>query len=259
MSDRLHVERRDETSVVFLDHPPTNALGEALAAELTATLREVLSAGPVRAVILASKVRYAFCSGLDLGEIYDPGDPRRTGRNTVRATEASAALARLVGEAAKPVLAAIDGIVVGSGVTLALACDLRVCSEVAQFWLPDVQYGGLLGDGGIELLCRVAGQQPATELLLLGERVRAARAQALGLVDRVVPQGRELDEALRLAAVLARRAPRSLAGCKRVLRAAPEDRARLTRELLADIVESRDTFEGLRAFAEQRPPKFEGR
>ncbi|MCL6451701.1 MAG: enoyl-CoA hydratase/isomerase family protein [Acetobacteraceae bacterium] len=165
-----------------------------------------------------------------------------------------------------PSVAAVSGVAIGSGLTLALACDLRVASELSLFWLPDVAYGGFLGDSGLGRLVRAVGPGAARELLLTGRRVGAARALELGLVSQVVPPRDVLAAALRLAEELAQGAPASIALARRAVdRAALGSRWAWGRELgrearaVKRAAWTRDAFEGLTAHLDGRPPRFEGR
>jgi enoyl-CoA hydratase/carnithine racemase len=261
MSGLVEIEERGPVAIVYMSNPPTNSLQREMVRQLLLAMKEAAHSERVRVITLASKVRYAFSSGLDLKEIYDPKDANKSACNTVEATESSRKLSSLITGCGKPVIAAINGIAFGSGFTLALACDFRVCSEISQFRMPDVQYGGLLGDGGIHRLRQIAGQHVARELLLLGEKMRAERAHELGVVDRLVAPEREIEEAYRLAEILSRRAPKSLALYKKILAAEFEasERDGLVIRCLDEIVRSSDTSEGLRAFAENRKPNFEGK
>src|SRR5256884_739579 len=163
----------------------------------------------------------------------------------------------------KPVIAAVSGYALGGGCELALMCDLVVASETAQFGQPEVKIGIIPGAGGTQRWARSAGKVRAMEAELIGEPVRAGAPQRLGLVNRVVPAGAHLDEALRLANLIAERPPLAVRLGKEAVNHAME--VALTaglefeRKLFYLLFASDDKREGMRAFLEKRPGRFTGR
>jgi enoyl-CoA hydratase len=162
-----------------------------------------------------------------------------------------------------PVVAAVNGVALGGGLELALACDLVVASERARVGLPEITLGLIPGFGGTQRLVRRIGLARARELIYLGSMVGASDALRLGIVDRVVPPDRVAAEAAELAAELARRPPLALRQAKRATRAAVETTLaaglRLEIEAFAAAFASEDRVEGLRAFLEKRAPQWKGR
>jgi len=163
----------------------------------------------------------------------------------------------------KPVIAAINGAATGAGLQLAMACDLRLASETARFGFRENFLNLIPGHGGTVRLVKLAGLAKAKELIFMGDFISASEAQGMGLVNRVVPGENLLAEAQALAQKLRQRAPEALGLVKRLLLAATEtDKATaLLLESLAQssLIKTEDHQEGLRAFREKRPPKFEGR
>jgi len=151
----------------------------------------------------------------------------------------------------------------GAGMELALACDLRIASENAQFALPEVRLGSIPGAGGTQRLPRLIGQSDAMLLLLTGARIDAQEALRLRLVSRVVPRARLLDEVLGIAAQIAQNAPLSVRAVKRLVRDGqdmPMDRAlALESHVFGLLRDTGDRLEGRRAFQEKRPPVYHGR
>jgi enoyl-CoA hydratase/carnithine racemase len=163
-----------------------------------------------------------------------------------------------------PVLAQINGHAIGGGLELALTCDLRVAADSARFAMPPAKLGLIYSHTGLRKFVDACGVAGAAELFFTAAPVDAERALALGLVNRVVAADALEEEALALATEIAAGAPLSLAGNKRVLRAlrerplAPEVERELI-ELRESCFRSQDFREGIRAFAEKRPPRWQGR
>jgi enoyl-CoA hydratase/carnithine racemase len=162
----------------------------------------------------------------------------------------------------QPVVAALNGVALGGGLELALACDLRLAAEGVEVGLPEVGLGIIPGAGGTQRLPRLLGVARAKELILTARRVTAAEALAMGLVSAVVPPERLLEEALALAGRVARNAPISLRQAKRAIDGGlhlPLGQALdLENRLYQDCIPTRDRQEALRAFAEKRTPIFTG-
>ena len=163
----------------------------------------------------------------------------------------------------KPVIAAVSGYALGGGCELALMCDLVVASETAQFGQPEVKIGIIPGAGGTQRWTRSAGKVRAMEAVLTGEQVAAADAERIGLVNRVVPPGTQLDEALRLANLIAARPPLAVRLGKEAVNQAMEvplsAGLEFERKLFYLLFASDDKREGMRAFLEKRPGRFTGR
>lgn len=258
----LDVQRDGAVLVVALDRPPANGLDEPLLRALWHELRRAAAGPGVRAVVLTSRVAGAFSTGLDLDAIRAAPGHRGPARQTVRLTNLVRSLARAIERCPAPVVAALPGATVGSALTIALACDLRVASELASFWLPDALYGGFLGDSGAGRLARLVGPAASGELLYTGARITAERARQIGLVDHLAPRAAVLQAALDIARTIAARAPLTVAFSKRAVRGAlrgPCGQQRFEARLLRRAASSADAAEGLAAQAEGRPPRFRGR
>jgi methylglutaconyl-CoA hydratase len=162
-----------------------------------------------------------------------------------------------------PVIAAINGVALGGGLELALACDLRVAVDTALLGLPETTLGIIPGAGGTQYLPRIVGAARAKEMILLGRRLTAPEALGIGLVNHLVDDDADLlTETLNYARPIVEGAPIAQAAALKALRAAelPLDEG-LAIELRAyeDCLYSEDRREGLRAFAEKRPPKYTGK
>jgi enoyl-CoA hydratase len=189
------------TAVVRIDHPPRNALTPALFAEL-ADVRSILAPSAVRVVIVTGS-RRVFSVGGDLGALARVASADEAAQ---QARAGRALLDDLFG-LAKPFIAAVNGLCLGGGLEIALACHLRVCGTRARFGFPELALGFVPGLGGIGRLARLIGRAKALEMILSGQTVNAAEAHRIGLVNRCVPPGRVVDEARKLAGAIARAEP----------------------------------------------------
>ena len=236
-----------------------NALNLALKSELAERIAEMRSRRDVRAVVLTGSGR-AFCSGGDIREM----DAGRTSADT---RERLLALHRNVlvplATLEKPVIAAVNGAAVGAGLSLALACDLVFAAERATFGAVFSRRGLVPDAGAAFRLVRCVGVARAKELAFSGRSVAAAEALQIGLVQRVVADDDLLRQAQAFAATLAQGATVALGLTKRLLDLAPSSdlESMIEHEIGAVIqaVGTSDHAEALRAFAEKRPPLFNGR
>jgi enoyl-CoA hydratase len=191
----IGVTRRDDgVALIRLDRPKMNALSGDVLRQLDAAARD-LSADPPGAVVLWGGERI-FAAGADISELGATDAPTEVGTNFGDALGGLAAIPRAT-------IAAVNGYALGGGLELALACDLRVCAENSRLGLPEVLLGVIPGGGGTQRLPRLIGPARAKDLLFSGRQVAADEALAIGLVDRVVPPGQVLDEALEWAGRLA--------------------------------------------------------
>ncbi|MGV0852951.1 enoyl-CoA hydratase/isomerase family protein [Mycolicibacterium phlei] len=231
--------------------------------ELTAAFRDADADPEVRAVLFCAAGDRHFCAGAGLGPSSSPSTERRPGDIARMLANGWQRLVASILDCEKPVVAAVTGTAAGAGTSLVLASDLVVMSERAKLIEPFVQRGILPDSGAIHLLTRIVGLRRATELLMLGEPVDAARAEQLGMVNRVVAPDAVRDTALELARRLAAGPTVMLALTKRLLAVSSEsgrDRAFEQEAWAQEIVSTtEDLQEGLRAFAERRSPVFKGR
>ncbi len=164
---------------------------------------------------------------------------------------------------AKPIIAAVSGYCLGGANELAMACDLIVASESALFGQPEINIGVIPGAGGTQRLTRAAGKSVSMEVILTGRTISADRANELGLVSKVVPGELYLDEALRLARVIAEKPPVAVRTAKQAILQAFETPLEagleFERRAFYLLFASEDKTEGIRAFLEKRPPKWRGR
>ncbi|MCL7376108.1 enoyl-CoA hydratase/isomerase family protein [Streptomyces sp. 35G-GA-8] len=241
-----------------LDRPKAmNAVSTELARSLGNACAALGADRDVRATVLTSTHERAFCVGADLKERNSFSDAELLRqRPTARAAYTG------VLELPMPTVAAVHGFALGGGFELALACDLIVADSTAVVGLPEVSVGVIPGGGGTQLLPRRVGAARAAELVFTARRVAAAEAAALGLVDQLVDEGADRDEALALAGRIAANSPVGLRAAKRALRLGHglDLRAGLEVEDAAwrSVAFSGDRAEGVAAFNEKRKPQWPG-
>lgn len=261
-SDVVQRERVGHTLILRLNRPEArNAINLATTIAMGDALDEADQDVEVRVVIITGAGDQAFCAGADLkaiasGQTIMPDDGR-----------ASRGFAGLVSHPiSKPLIAAVNGFALGGGTEIALACDLIVASETANFGLPEVKRGLMAAAGGAFRLVQQLPRKIAMEMLLTGDAITAQRALDLGLVNAVVPQAQVLEQALALAQRIAVNAPLSVQSSKRIARGWLTELSdtesahwQITRSEIAQLLRSQDSREGTRAFAEKRAPVWQGR
>ncbi|GAA4994903.1 crotonase/enoyl-CoA hydratase family protein [Yinghuangia aomiensis] len=254
------LERRGAVALITLNRPRAlNAVNAALSAAVGEALEEV-AADPELHVIVVTGAGRAFCAGMDLKAAAADEPVMAPGHEDW-------GFAGLVNHyIAKPVIAAVNGFALGGGTEIALACDLVVADENAQFGLPEVRRGLFAAAGGVLRLPRQLPKKIALEMALTGRPLDAAEAARWGLVNRVAPAGTSVEAALELAETVAEGAPLALQATKRLIHRSdafgsdwePAMWDENEREWQA-VFASEDAREGALAFAEKRAPAWRGR
>jgi enoyl-CoA hydratase len=255
----LLLETRGAVTVLTVNRPEKlNAINRETLAEIAEAVRAFAADAAQGALILTGAGPKAFIAGADIAELQPLGpsaaeDISRFGQGVADLLEGSA----------KPVIAAVNGFALGGGCELALACHIRLASENAVMGLPEVKLGIIPGYGGTQRLPRLVGQGRALELILSARNVKADEAERIGLVNRVVPQEQLLDEAVKLAEAILRNGPIAVeAAIESVVRGMSlplEQGLRFESGRFGMVAASADMHEGLQAFLDKRPPKFEHR
>ena len=249
----LKLERRGRTAVVTLDNPPAHTWTEVSLAGLKRLVGDLDADRGIVALVVTGGGEKFFSAGADL-KLFASGDPGVAGTMARRFGEAFEALAAFGGVS----IAAINGYAMGGGLECALACDLRVAEAHAVMALPEASVGLLPCAGGTQWLAWTVGESWAKRMVLLGERVDAATAARIGLVDEVVPRGGALARALEMAAAASRQSPGAVRACKQLINGArsgsPQDALVREREAFVGLFETPDQREGVAAFLEKRTP-----
>jgi enoyl-CoA hydratase/carnithine racemase len=259
MTDTVLIEVADGIAWITLNRPDAmNALNLAMRQALPAAIRAAEADESVRVLVLCGAGERAFCAGADVKEFVEVPSPA-----TYRQARVPDSWISAFDAARKPVVASIHGFCLGGGLEIALACDIRIASEDAVFALPETGLGVITGVGGSQRLPRAIGVAQALDMILTGERIQASRAQAMGLITRLVPREELKQATAELAARLAARPPLAMAFAKEAVRAALDqplrDGMRLEVDLLTLLLNTEDRLEAAQAFREKRPPRFTGR
>jgi len=257
--ENLLVVKRDGLAVVTVNRPDKlNALNARTIAELDAAFADLGADDTVRGVLLTGAGEKAFVAGADIGELATES-PVGGKERAVRGQKVFERIETL----GKPVVAAVNGFALGGGCELALACHVRVASENARLGTPEVKLGIMCGYGGTQRLPRLVGKGRALELLLTGEMVDAQEALRIGLVNRVVPQAKLLEEAEGLLGKMVANGPISLRFTLEAVNASLDmplaEAQSFEAALFGLICTTADMQEGTKAFLEKRKPQFKGR
>jgi enoyl-CoA hydratase len=251
----LHVDIDDEVAIITLDREAQrNALDDLTMRELANAFARLADDDQVRVLVLTARGEKAFCAGVDLGAF--------AARRPSGPDDDWYALGPFFASIyPKPIVAAVNGVAVAAGLELLLACDLIVAADHASFGIPEVKRGLIAAGGGTDLPRRIP-LAIALELGLTGERIDAARAREVGLVNYVLPASEVLAEALRLAKLITANAPMALRMTKELMYETQDlDRAAIRARAEAAglaVNGSADALEGATAFIEKRAPKWTG-
>ena len=257
--DNILLENRQKVQVLYINRPKVlNALNEKTLLEIEAAV-QAFAADEARAVlIITGSGERAFVAGADI-EAQCPLDATQ-GRNWGLLGHR---VFRLIETTEKPIIAAINGFALGGGCELAMACDIRLASEKAQLGQPEVSLGITPGYGGTQRLTRLVGEGKAKQLVFTGQRIPAAEAYRIGLVDEVYPPESLLEEAVKMAEVIAANAPLAVRYAKQQINHSMQINNDLATTVEAGLFglcfATRDQKEGMGAFLEKRKPVFEGK
>lgn len=254
MTDPVLIEQLGAILIMTINRPAQrNAVNRAVSLAIAAALNDLDTHDDLRVGIITG-ADGNFCSGMDLKAFVDGERPELKGLGFGGFVEAPPR---------KPLIAAVEGFALAGGCEMALACDLIVAGETAQFGLPEVCRGLVAGSGGLIRLRQKIPPAIALEYALTGARMTAPVAHSWGLVNRVVPAGSALAAAVKLAQEIAANAPLSVAMSKHIMLACadwPQDGIwERQRPLVESVLASDDAQEGARAFAEKRAPVWRGK
>jgi enoyl-CoA hydratase len=245
-------------AIVTINHPPVNALDQKTVRELGEVVDELEKKPEAKIIILTGAGDKAFVAGGDITAFV--GLDRVTAEKF--ALSIQTALYKME-ESQKVVICAVNGLALGGGCELSMACDIRIASDKAKFSQPEVNLGVMPGAGGTQRLPRLVGKGRAMELVFTGDMISAEEARAIGLVNRVVPHESVLEEAKKMAKKILAKGPIAITMAKRAIREGLEiglkDGMKLEAKLFGELFNTYDTREGVKAFLEKRSPRFENR
>src|SRR5580692_7276842 len=250
------VETRGRVGVIRLNRPQAlNALNSRLNHELGQAVAAFDADAAIGCMLLTGSER-AFAAGADIKEMASKSAVEVFMSDFTGGWDA-------VARARKPVVAAVAGFALGGGCELAMQCDLIIAADTAKFGQPEMKLGIIPGIGATQRLPRAIGKAKAMDLILTGRMMDAAEAERAGLVARVVPAASLLDEAMKVAETIAAMSlPSVLAAKEAVNRAFETSQAegiRFERRIFHSLFATADQGEGMHAFIEKRPPKFQNK
>jgi enoyl-CoA hydratase len=254
----LLVEVEDGIALVTINRPTVlNALNEETLRELQGALKEVAGRNDVRAVVLTGEGDKAFVAGADIAAMKEM-NPReafsfsRLGHDTLGMIE----------NLTKPIIAAVNGFALGGGLEIALACDFIYASETAKLGVPEVTLGIFPGFGGTQRLPRLIGKGRAKELIFTGGMIDASEAYTLGIVNKVFPADKLMEEVFKTARTIAQNGPVSVSIAKASVNAGYDEGCiegeALEMTAWANAFATHDQKEGMGAFLDKRKPQFKG-
>jgi enoyl-CoA hydratase len=257
MYENILVETRGRVGLVTLNRPKAlNALNDALMNELGDALLKFEADEGVGAIVITGSEK-AFAAGADIGAMKD------WGYMDVYKSEYITRNWETIRRIRKPVIAAVAGWALGGGCELALACDIVIAAETAKFGQPEIKLGIIPGAGGTQRLPRAVGKAKAMDLILTARNMDAQEAERAGLVSRIVPADRLLDEALGVAAAIAEFSLPVVMAAKEAVNRAYEsalaEGVLFERRMFHSLFATEDQKEGMRAFVEKRKPAFKHR
>jgi enoyl-CoA hydratase/carnithine racemase len=260
MADFIRYTVEDRVATLVIDHPPVNAFNKQTLTELGEAVDALVADPSVKVVVITGAGQLAFVAGADIGEI----------NALVTSQDAAGAKAMIelgqnvfnkVENSNKPFIAAINGVCLGGGLELSMACHIRICGDRVRMGQPEINLGIIPGWGGTQRLQRIVGPAKATEMILTGDQITAQQAMQLRLVNMVVPGGEVMRQAKGLATKIANKSAIATAAALNAIRcgldAALLDGLAAERAQFTAVTASADAAEGISAFLEKREAKFQ--
>jgi len=252
--DYVIVETQNNVGVITLNRPKAlNALSAQLMSELAEVIQKLDSDDAVAAILITGSEK-AFAAGADIKEMREKTFIEAYTKDFITENWESVAACR------KPVIAAVNGFALGGGCELAMMCDVIIASDTAMFGQPEIKIGIIPGAGGTQRLSRLVGKAKAMDLVLTGRMMDANEAERAGLVSRIVPTDKLLEEAMQVAETIASMSrPSTLMAKESVNRAFEStlsEGIRFERRLFHSLFATDDQTEGMGAFIEKREPKW---
>jgi enoyl-CoA hydratase len=257
--DIILTERRGAVGILTINRPKTlNALDMATTVALGDAFDRLAGDGEVRVIVVTGAGERAFVAGGDIADL----DSRRGLAHYAEFAETIHRVFRRIETCDKPTIGAINGFALGGGTELLLCLDIRIAADTAKLGLPEITLGLFPGAGGTQRMLRQVPRCRAKEMMFTGRHITAAEAVEIGLINRVVPKDALMDEAMSVAAAIAKKSPLVLKLLKRTL----EDGAdmalpaalRHEQAMIGLVLDSADAHEGCKAFLEKRDAVFTG-
>lgn len=255
--ETLIVEVEDHVGVIQLNRPDAlNALNSQLLSELGEALGAMQANDKVRCIVLTGSEK-AFAAGADIKEMSEKSFIDMF-TSDYFASEVESIL-----RIRKPIIAAVSGYALGGGCELAMMCDFIICSDTAKFGQPEINLGVIAGIGGTQRLTKFVGKSKSMEMHLTGRFMDAEEAERSGLVSRIVPAKKLMDDAVATAAKIAEKSTISTLAVKEAVNRSYETGLRegllFERRLFHSLFATEDQAEGMAAFSEKRTPQFRGK
>lgn len=250
----------DDKGIALLkfNNPPMNALDEETMYALESSMKRIAADDAVKVVIMTGEGP-TFVVGADVNKVKNV----KTFDEGVKLTSQAQAIVNLVEDSKKPVIAAINGLALGGGTEIAMACHMRIASDQAQMGLPEIMLGIMPAFGGTQRAVRLLGPSRALEVMLTGKFIAMPEAEKIGLVNAVVPHEKLMEEAMKLAKQVAYKGQLAVRAIVEAVmvggRLSMEEGLKLESRLFGKLAESEDKEEGISAFLEKRKPKFKDR
>jgi len=258
MAERQFVKitLEDRVAILTIDHPPVNALNRATMQDLSDAIDEVIANPEVKAVVVTGAGQIAFVAGADINEF----TTITTAAQSTEAARNGQAVFSKIESAPKPFIAAINGVALGGGMELAMACHLRVIGDRAKMGQPEINLGIIPGWGGTQRLPRIVGKAKAIELILTGDQITAQEAYRLNLVNKVIPGGEVLKTARDLGKKIAQKGAVTIRAALDAITSGsvqplPQG-LQYEASQFAVLFETEDMREGVNAFLQKRQPVF---
>ncbi|MFD4815474.1 enoyl-CoA hydratase/isomerase family protein [Peribacillus butanolivorans] len=256
MRNLVRVEKENKLAIVTIDNPPLNVISKNVFKGLLEVFTELEEDNETVAVLITGAGDIAFAAGADIKEF-----PQMMGNPNMKETvKESHAILNKIDTFPKPTIAVLNGMTLGGGCELALACDLRVAEAQVKIGLPEVKLGLFPGAGGTQRLSRLVGNAKAKEIIFTGDSLNAKEAEKIGLVNKVVEQGCGLTEAKNLASRMTRHSLQALSRIKKAINEGSESTLEqgleIETNLFEEIFQTEDVKEGVSAFLDKRKPAF---
>ena len=248
----------ERVAVVTVNRPPVNAWNIQVENEVKQVFEELSTRDDFGVVVITGGGDRAFIAGADIKMMSELGP-----KEAFEMSANSKVVMNFIEEFDRVVIAAINGLALGGGCEVAMACDIRVADESAFIGLPEVSLSLFPGAGGTQRLPRLVGMGKAKQLIFTGDHISAQEAKEIGLIQKVAPKGEALSEAKKIAKRIMERGPVAVAKAKKAINSGArmpiEAGFKIETELFSELFATQDQKEGVKAFLEKRKPKFSGR